>query len=180
MTQYSCDGENTRIQCSHQENIEFLKIFLVLANLIGRSVRGIGIVDSEYLNFFKSQQAATTDFISLYFLLHQKETPPKRKYLRQLQSLTRRYPKEFQVSTEGFFCHYVHAILLPSALWSSVCSLSFLEALADGKGCTTTPKKSFQLHVPQIASNPITQMQYQEEAERALLFVPQSTDWFEV
>lgn len=54
----------------YQENIEFLKIFFILANLIGHSVRGIGIVYSKCLNFFKSQQATTTAFISSYFLLH--------------------------------------------------------------------------------------------------------------
>lgn len=54
----------------YHENIEFLKIFLILTNLIGHSVRGISIVDDKYLNFFKSQQAIRTDLISLYFLLH--------------------------------------------------------------------------------------------------------------
>lgn len=53
----------------YQENIEILKIFLILANLIGHSVGGISTVDNKYLNFFKSQQATTTDFISLYFPL---------------------------------------------------------------------------------------------------------------
>lgn len=33
----------------YQENIEFLKIFLILANLIGHSFRGISTVDSKYL-----------------------------------------------------------------------------------------------------------------------------------
>lgn len=60
----------TRIQGSYQENTEFFNIIFILADLTRHSIGGISIVDSEYLTFFKSQQATTINFTSFYFLLH--------------------------------------------------------------------------------------------------------------
>ena len=58
------------IQGSYQENTEIFTIFFILVDLKWHSIRGISIVCSEYLTFFKSQQATTADFISFYFLFH--------------------------------------------------------------------------------------------------------------
>ena len=94
----------TKIQGSYQENTEFFNIFFILADLTWHRIRGFSIVDNEYLNFFTSQHATKTDFISCYFLLHQEATTPRRTYLLLLQSLTTRYPKGLQV--DAFYYTY--------------------------------------------------------------------------
>lgn len=105
------------------------------------------MVDSEYLNFFKSQQATTTDFISFYFLLHQEATTPRKAYWVLLQSLTTRYPKGLPVHrfyhTYPFDCLSFHKRLFLSlgtcstavqcTLELRALSLSLLEDLGSAK-----------------------------------------------
>lgn len=69
MTQYSYDGKNKNSGLISRKHLIF-NIFFILLDLAWHSIKEISMVDSECLNFFKSQQATTTDFIRFYFLLH--------------------------------------------------------------------------------------------------------------